>query len=83
MDKDTQEVVEPEPITQEPRRFGRIRHELERYKFLITDNQSIVLVDQNEPTTYHKAIQSPDLAKWLGAMDAEMQSMLLVIALAP
>ena len=44
MDKDSQEVVEPEPITQEPRRSGRICHEPERYEFLITDDQSIVLV---------------------------------------
>ena len=36
MDTDSEEVVEPEPITQEPRRSGRIRHEPERYGFLIT-----------------------------------------------
>ena len=50
MDKDSQEVVESEPITQEPKRSGRIRHEPERYGFLITDDESIVLVDQDEPT---------------------------------
>ena len=46
MDKDSQEVVESEPIAQERRRSGRIRHEPERYGFLITDDESIVLVDQ-------------------------------------
>ena len=74
MDKDSQEVVESEPIAQEPRRSGRIRHEPERYGFLITDDESIVLVDQDEPTTYHKAVESPNSAKWLGAMEAKMQS---------
>ena len=34
MDKDSQEVVESEPIAQEPRRSGRIRHEPERYGLL-------------------------------------------------
>ena len=45
METDSQEVVEPEPIAQEPRRSGRIRHEPERYGLLITDDQSIVIVD--------------------------------------
>ena len=75
MDKNSQEVVEPEPISQEPRRSGRIHHEPERYGFLITDDESIVIVDQDHPTTYREAIESPNSAKWLGAMEAKMQSM--------
>ena len=67
--------MESEPIAQEPRRSGRIRHEPERYGFLITNDESIVLVDQDEPTTYREAVESPNLAKWLGATKAEMQSM--------
>ena len=46
VETDSQEFVEPEPITQVLRRSGRIRHESERYEFLITDDQSIELVDQ-------------------------------------
>ena len=65
--------MEPEPIAQEPRRSGRIHHELERYGFLITDDQSIVLVDQDKSTTYREAIESPNSAKWLGAMEVETQ----------
>ena len=53
---DSQDVVESGSITQGPRRSGRIRHEPERYGFLITDDKEIVLVDHNEPTTYQKAI---------------------------
>ena len=67
--------MEPEPVAQESKRFGRIRYEHERYGFLITDDQSIVLVDQDEPTTYCEAIESPNSAKWLGAMEVKMQSM--------
>ena len=59
MDTDSQEVVEPEPIAQKPRSFCRIRHELERYGFLINDDQSIVLVDQDEllPTVRQLKVQ--------------------------
>ena len=45
MESDSQSVVEPEPITQESRRSGRIHHEPMRYGYLITDNQSLELVD--------------------------------------
>ena len=34
-----------------------------------------MLVDQDEPTTYREAIEDPNSAKWLGAMESEMQSM--------
>ena len=67
--------MESESTTQEPRRSGRIRHEPERYGFLITDNKDLILVDQNEPTTYQEAIENQEYKKWLGAMDSEMQSM--------
>ena len=30
---------------------------------------------QDEPTTYREAVESPISANWLGAMEAEMQSM--------
>ena len=72
MEMDSQEVTESEPITQDLRRSGRILHEPERYEFLIIDDQSIVLVDQNEPTTYWEAIECPNLAKWLRAIESEM-----------
>ena len=75
MDKNSQEVVESKPTAQEPRRFSRISHEPERYEFLITDDESIVLVDQDEPATYREAVESLNSVKWLGAIEAEMQSM--------
>ena len=46
-----------------------------RYGFLITDDNDVLIVDQNEPTSYQEAINSPDSEKWLEAMKSEMQSM--------
>ena len=75
VDSDSQRVVESKSTTQEPRRSGRIRHEPERYGFLVTDDKDLILVDQNEPTTYQEAIENQESKNWLGAMDSEMQSM--------
>ena len=75
METDSQQVVEPESYAQGLRRSGRVRHEPERYGFLITNDQRIELADQNEPTTYWEAIECPNSDKWLGAMESEMQSM--------
>ena len=72
---DSQQVVESEPVTQAPRRSDRIRQEPERYGFLITDNHDVMLMDQDEPTSYQEAVNSPDSKKWLEAMNTEMQSM--------
>ena len=73
--QDSQPIVESEPPTQGPRRSGRIRHEPERYGFLITDDGSMMIVDHDEPMSYQEAVMSPDSDKWLKAMKSEMQSM--------
>ena len=67
--------MESEFVTQGPRRSGRIRHESERYEFLITKDKGIVLVHHNEPTTYQKAIVDPNSIRWHEAMKSEMQYM--------
>ena len=76
-EQDLQVVAEvpPVPVTQGPRRSGRIRHQPERYGFLMTEEDDILVVDQDEPTTYEEAISSPDSEKWLEAMRSEMESM--------
>ncbi|PKI40812.1 hypothetical protein CRG98_038823 [Punica granatum] len=43
-------------VTHEPRRSGRIRHEPERYRFLVTQDNDVLLVDNDEPTTYAEAM---------------------------
>ena len=72
---DQQVVVEPVPVPVAPRRSDRTRHNIERYGFLITGDNDVLIVDQNEPTSYQEAINSPDSEKWLEAMRSEMQSM--------
>ncbi|KAJ8759470.1 hypothetical protein K2173_007082 [Erythroxylum novogranatense] len=71
----SQAVDEQPSTTQGLRRSNRIRHEPERYGFLVTDDDNVMLIDHNEPTTYQKVMESPESAKWLEAMKAEMQSM--------
>ena len=73
--QDSKLVVESTSSTQGPRRSSRIHHEPKRYGFLVTDDKTIKLVDQDEPTTYHEAMMSPDSEIWLQAMKSEMQSM--------
>ena len=75
VDSDSQRVVESESTTQEPRRSGTIRHKPEIYGFLVTEDKDLILVDQNEPTTYQEAIENQESKKWLRVMDSEMQSM--------
>ena len=70
-----QTIVDTPPIAQNLRRSDRIRHEPERYGFLVTDNHDVLLVDQNEPTTYQEAMLDIDSEKWLEAMKSEIQSM--------
>ena len=70
-----QAVVDTTLPAQVLRRSDRIRHEPERYGFLVTDDHDVLLVDQNEPTTYQEAMSDPDSEKWLDAMKSEMQSM--------
>ncbi|PKI76919.1 hypothetical protein CRG98_002706 [Punica granatum] len=62
-------------VTQEPRRSSRIRHEPERYGFLVSQDNDVLLIDNDEPTTYAEAVIGPDSEKWLEAMRSEMESM--------
>ncbi|KAK8600889.1 hypothetical protein V6N12_050734 [Hibiscus sabdariffa] len=63
--------LEAQPL----RRSTRERHVPERYGFLITTLGDVILVDQDEPTTYQEAVSSTDSEKWLEAMRSEMNSM--------
>ena len=47
--QDSQSVAESTSSTQGLRRSNRIHHEHKRYGFLVTDNKTIELVDQDEP----------------------------------
>ena len=58
-----QTIVDTPPISQNLHRYDRIRHEPERYGFLVTDNHDVLLGDQNEPTTYQEAMLDLDSEK--------------------
>ena len=60
---DQQVNVESTKVPQGPIRSSRTRHNPERYGFLITDNNDMMIVDQSEPTTYQEAMDSPDSEK--------------------
>ena len=45
---------------------------MKRYGFLVTNDKTIELVDQDEPTTDHEAMMSPDSEKWLQAIKSHM-----------
>ena len=40
-----------------------VRHGSEKYGFLITDSRDVLLMDQNEPTTYQEVMLGPDSEK--------------------
>ena len=60
---DQQVNVESTDVPQSPRRSSRTRHNPERYGFLITDNDDVMIVDQSKPTTYQEAMDNPDSEK--------------------
>ena len=66
----------PAPETQVVRRSTRACHEPERYYgFLLTQDDDVMLIDNDEPLTYQDVMNSPDSERWLEAMKSEMESM--------
>ena len=57
------------------RRLSRIQTVLERYRFLINEQNDIFLLEDVEPTTYEEYLNSSKTDKWLIAMKSEMDSM--------
>ena len=53
----------------EPRRSGRIRNQIQRFE------DEVLLLDNDEPTTYKEAMMGPDSEKWQNAMKSEIESM--------
>ena len=56
---------------------SRTRHNIERYGFLITNNNDMIIMDQSESTTYQEAMDSQDFEKWLQAIKSEIQSYII------
>ena len=56
-------------------RTSRIRSVLERYGFLISEQKDVLLIENDEPTTYEESLNSLESDQWLIAMKSEMDSM--------
>ena len=59
-------------VTTEPRRSTRTRTAPEWY---VNHVLKVMLLDNNEPTSYEEAMEGPDSNKWLGAKKSEKGSM--------
>ena len=61
---DPQRVEEQQPVQVDIplRRSDRVRRQPERYSFLLSDHNDIVLIE-DEPTTYQEAMMRPDSEK--------------------
>ena len=73
--RDDQGVIEPVLEELAPRRSVRARCAPEKFTLLTTEQRDIVLLDNDEPKTYTKAIMGPESEKWFGAMKSEIESM--------
>ena len=84
---DASHLTEPEAIihddefiadsskTQVFHRTSRIRYVLERYGFLISEQKDVLLIENDEPTTYKESLSSSESNQWLNATNSEMDSM--------
>jgi hypothetical protein len=58
-----------------PRRSTREQRGTQKLTLLTMEHNGILLLDNDEPTTYIEAIMGLDSDKWLGAMESKIQSM--------
>ena len=84
---DASHLTEPEAVihddefiansskTQVFRRTSRIRSILERYGFIISKQKDVLLIENDEPTTYEESLNSSEFDQWLNAMESKMDSM--------
>jgi hypothetical protein len=73
--QEVQDVVLQDVEAPAPRRSIRARRRTKKFTLLTTEHRDILLLDNNEPMTYTKAMMGPDSEKWLGAMESEVESM--------
>ena len=69
------EFIADSSKTQVFRRTSRIRYVLERYGFLIREQNDVLLVENDETTTYEESLNSSKSDQWLNAMKSEMDFM--------
>jgi hypothetical protein len=69
------DVVPPDVEAPAPRKSIRAHCAIEKFTLLMMEQRDILLLDNDEPMTYTKAVMGPNSEKWLGAMESEIQSM--------
>ena len=69
------ELITGSSKTQVFRRTSRIRSVSEIYGFLISEQKDVLLIENDEPTTYEESLNSSESNQWLKAMKLEMDSM--------
>ena len=57
------------------RRTSIIRSIPERYGFLISEHKDVLLIENDEPTTYEESLNNSESDQWSIAMKSEMDSM--------
>ena len=75
-DETSQDIVMDDSIqTPGPLRSRHVCSEPERYGYLVSLTEEILLIDKDEPATYSEAMMDLDFEKWLEAMHSELDSM--------
>jgi hypothetical protein len=73
--QEVQDVVPPDVEIPTPRRSIRERRATEKFTLLTMEQRNILLLDNDEPIIYMKAMMGPNFEKWLRAMESEIESM--------
>ena len=69
------ELIVDSSKTQVFRRTIRVRSVPKRYGFLISEQKDVLLIENDEPTTYEESLNSLESDQWLKAMKSKMDSM--------
>ena len=69
------ELIADSSKTKVIRRISMIHSVPERYGFLISEQKDVLLIENDEPTTYEESLNSLEYDQWLNAMKSEMDSM--------
>ena len=69
------ELIADSSKTQVFRRTSRIRSVPKRYGFLSSEQKDVLLIENDEPTTYEESLNSSKSDRWLKAMKSKMDSM--------
>ena len=69
------ELIANSSKTQVICRISRMHSVPERHGFLISEQKELLLIENDEPTTYEESLNSLESDQWLSAMKSEMDSM--------